>query len=312
VCASVLILVGAAAAALKSRVPAKGGPPAAHSRTDAGLDTLPPLEIVRTLADPRFEGRGAGTAGIGSAAAFLVREMERMALLPGGEDDTYYQSMEITTGVEVGEPCGVEAGGRRWNVGGDVQPLGFSTTGTLRAPIVFAGYGITAAGYEYDDYAGVDARDKLVLVLAQEPGEVDSTSRFDGSVNTPHTELRMKAITAREHGALGLLVVNGPRYHSGEPLRKPRTEGGGYMTSGLLAVQVSERVAEEPLGRSGLRLADLQLSIDRQQKPRSQALHESATVTVTLKRTRATVRNVDDGGIRPRWSVTGRDPSGRC
>ena len=54
-------------------------------------------------------------------------------------------------------------------------------------------------------------RDKLVLVLTQEPGEMDSTSRFDGSVNTPHAELRTKAINAREHGALGLLVVNGPR-----------------------------------------------------------------------------------------------------
>ena len=76
----------------------------------------------------------------------------------------------------------------RWHVGDRFQPLGFSTNGTLRAPVVFAGYGITAPGYDYDDYAGIDVRDRIVLVLSQEPGEMDSTSRFDGNVNTPHAE----------------------------------------------------------------------------------------------------------------------------
>ena len=116
---------------------------------------------------------------------------------------------------------------------------------------MFAGYGITAPGYEYDDYAGLDARDKLVLVFTNEPGEMDSTSRFDGNVNTPYAELRTKAINAREHGALGLLVVNGPRYHAGEPLRPPRSDGGGYMSSGLLAAGISERAAEALLGALG-------------------------------------------------------------
>jgi hypothetical protein len=68
---------------------------------------------------------------------------------------------------------------------------------------VFAGYGITAPGYDYDDYAGIDVHDKIVLVMTNEPGEMDSTSKFDGSVNTPYAELRTKAINAREHGALG-------------------------------------------------------------------------------------------------------------
>ena len=51
-------------------------------------------------------------------------------------------------------------------------------------------------GYDYDDYAGLDVHDKIVLVMTNEPGEMDSTSRFDGSVNTPHAELRTKAINA--------------------------------------------------------------------------------------------------------------------
>ncbi|MGH7742374.1 MAG: M28 family peptidase, partial [Candidatus Eiseniibacteriota bacterium] len=248
--------------------------------------------IVKLLADPALEGRGIGTHGLDSAGVFIAAEMKQRGLLPGGDQGTYFQSFEVTTGVTVGEPGGIHAAGLEIMVGDEFQPLGFSTNGTVREPVVFAGYGITAPGYDYDDYAGLDARDKLVLVMTNEPGEMDSTSKFDGNVNTPYADLRTKAINAREHGALGLLVVNGPRYHSGEALRPARADGGGYMSSGLLAAGISERAAEALLGRSKTRLLDAQLAIDHGEKPHSFALAESATVTVTLKRTRATIRNV--------------------
>jgi len=73
-----------------------------------------------------------------------------------------------------------------------LQPLGFSNNGTLRGRVVFAGYGITAPGYDWDDYAGLDVHDAVVLVLTQEPGEMDSTSRFDGNLNTPFADLRTR------------------------------------------------------------------------------------------------------------------------
>jgi hypothetical protein len=260
----------------------------------AGGDHLAaPFEYyVKSLADPSWEGRGPGTAGLDSAAAWLAGQMRSLGLEPGGDGGTYFQSLEVTTGVEVAEPGGVEAGGRRFAVGEHVQPIGFSTNGSLRAPVVFAGYGITAPQFDYDDYAGLDVRDKLVLVLTQEPGEMDSTSRFDGSVNTPHAELRTKAINAREHGALGMLAVDGPKHHAGEPLRQARRDGAGYMSSGLLAARVSREVADALLARAGTDLLTLQEAIESHGRPHGLALPESATVTVTLRRSRAAIRNV--------------------
>ena len=285
-----------AAAALWVVCAAAGGAPGPPSLMD----------VVRHLADPRLEGRGVGTAGLDSAATYLAARMQALGLEPGGDEaspfpDDYFQSLEVTTGVEVGEPCAIEVRGRRFPAGDDFQPLGFSTNGVLVAPVVFAGYGITAPGYDYDDYAGIDVRDKLVLVLTNEPGEMDSTSRFDGSVNTPHAELRTKAINAREHGALGMLVVNGPRHHSGEQLRRPRSDGGGYMSSGLIAATISEKAAAELLP-PGVRLEDLQRSIDERTRPHSMTLAETARVSVTLRRTRARIRNVIG------W-IPGRDSS---
>jgi len=250
------------------------------------------MYMARALSSPRMEGRGAGTAGLDSAAALIAGEMRWLGLRPGGDDGTYFQKFEVTTGVTVGAPCAIAIAGKSYDLGDRFQPIGFSSNGTLTAPVVFAGYGISAPGYDYDDYAGIDVRDKLVLVMTNEPGEMDSTSRFDGSINTPHAELRTKAINAREHGALGLLVVSGPRYHRGEPLPRPRSDGGGYMTSGLLAGVVSEEVAAALLQPAGLDLAALQLEIDHATRPHSVALPGPATVTVTLKRTRATIKNV--------------------
>jgi Zn-dependent M28 family amino/carboxypeptidase len=281
----VALLLMAATTAGAARAPNPGAKPAQSHVSAITTD-------VKRLADPAWEGRGPGTRGLDLAGEYLAERMRTIGLEPGGDDGTWFQTMEVTTGVDVGVPCGIVAHRKSYPIGTAMQPLGFSTNGTLRAPVVFAGYGITAPGYDYDDYAGLDVHDKLVLVLTNEPGEMDSTSRFDGSVNTPHAELRTKAINAREHGALGLIVVDGPKYHAGEPLRKPKTDGGGYMTSKILACQVSQEVADQLIAPARTTLATLQEAIDAHGAPHSLALPESATVTVTLKRAKATIRNV--------------------
>ena len=80
--------------------------------------------------------------------------------------------------------------------------------------------------------------------------------------HTPFADLRTKAINAREHGALGLIVVHGPRYHADEPVRAPARDGEGYMSSGLLAAFVSQQAADALLAGTGTTLAALQRSID--------------------------------------------------
>ena len=156
--------------------------------------------------------------------------------------------------------------------------------------MVFAGYGITAPGYQYDDYAGLDAHDAIVLVLTQEPGEMDSTSRFDGNVNTPYADVRTKAINAREHGALGMLVVNGPKYHAGDPLHAARAPTArGYMierAAGRAHLGGGRRTrCSAPRGKTLARGAGGDREADQQ--PHSFALPESVTLTVNLRRTRA-------------------------
>jgi hypothetical protein len=149
------------------------------------FDPMRLRETVRTLADTAWTGRGPGTTGIDEAAQYLAMRFEDAGLEPLGDGGTWFQGFDVNVGVELeGENRITTRRGGPWEPGRDFLPLGFSATGTVMAPLVFAGYGITAPQYDYDDYAGVDATGRIVVVLRYEPGEEDSTSRFDGRMPT--------------------------------------------------------------------------------------------------------------------------------
>ena len=77
----------------------------------------------------------------------------------------------------------------------------------ITAPIVFAGYGITAPELHYDDYTNLDVTGKIVLVFDHEPQETSERSIFNGKGSTRYAITRVKALTAQAHGAVALLVV---------------------------------------------------------------------------------------------------------
>jgi len=76
--------------------------------------------------------------------------------------------------------------------------------------VVFAGFGITAPELGYDDYKGVDAKGKIVVVFDHEPQETDPRSIFNGRGNTRYATIRVKALNAQAHGALAVLLAPEP------------------------------------------------------------------------------------------------------
>ncbi len=95
----------------------------------------------------------------------------------------------------------------------DYTPFDMTADTLVHSSLVFAGYGITAPEYNYDDYKDIDVKGKIVLVMKHEPGEKDSTSRFDGLKETVHSLLATKMENARSHGAAGVLLVTDPLNH---------------------------------------------------------------------------------------------------
>ncbi len=229
---------------------------------------------VRFLASDELTGRGVDTPGIKLARDYIAREFASYGLRPGGDNGTYFQSFDVATGVTVKQPTVLVLGGdtlltlnEQWT------PLGSSASGSVVADVVFAGYGITAKDYGYDDYAGIDVKDKIVLVLRYEPPPKDDKSPFRKHPDySNYAALRAKANNARDHGAAGMILVD--LHQSGDGRQELISTRSTLWRGGesLVAAQVKRGVIEAWLETRGISLKALKEKIDREEKPASMAL----------------------------------------
>ena len=132
-------------------------------------------------------------------------------------------------------------------VGGFRHPI------DLTSPVVFAGYGITAPELNYDDYKGLDAHGKIVLVFDHEPQEDNPHSIFNGTGNTRYATTRVKLLNAQKHGAVALLVVAEPnRKHPTNAERAARI--GGSITRAVPLP--AQSIADDEVQIPGLLVVD--------------------------------------------------------
>jgi membrane-associated protease RseP (regulator of RpoE activity) len=242
------------------------------ARAGASAEEL--LAIVTTLAAPDMGGRATGSPGMERAARYIAREFERAGLTPGGDGRSYFQRFEVVTGIRLGEGnrLRLEQAGRgsAYQVGTDFMPFSFSDSGEVQGEVVFAGYGITAPELSYDDYAGLDAAGKIVLLMSGEPRERDPTSPFRKPEAYRYTEVRYKVLNAREHGAAAVLVVMSPATQGSEEEQLFAIRGvTSVAQSGILAVNVLRPVADAILAGTGRSLAELRAASDRELRPQS-------------------------------------------
>lgn len=250
---------------------------------------------VTYLASPELTGRGVDTPGITLARDYIARQFSRYGLQPGGDDGTFLQSFELTTGVAVKEPTVLALDGNQpLALNEDWAPIGLSASGTARGELVFAGYGITAKDYPYDDYADIDAKGKIVVVLRYEPPPKDDKSPFRKAPRySNYATLRAKADNAREHGAVGMILVDieAPRAGARELISTRNSYSRG--DNKVIALQVKRAVLEPWLTARGFSLAQAKQAIDRDEKPASKVLTGSGlTATVTLEQRRQRAENV--------------------
>ncbi len=195
--------------------------------------------------------------------------------------------------------------------------ISYSLATKLAAPVVFAGFGISAPELGYDDYTELDAKGKVVLVFDHEPQEYDPQSRFNGKGSTRYAGSFIKALNAQKHGAVALLVVAEPnRKHLSNAERLAKIRGpeqrARIATQALEDSQVkipiltiSDQVAEDLLGGRG---KELQSAIDANLKPQSRDLGARAEVSVQNEGLRhGATYNVAGSGRRQRSQVEERD-----
>ena len=197
---------------------------------------------VEFLASEKLEGREAGSQGERFAAEYLTAQLTRIGArpLPGRSD--MFMPFEFTGGSRDGGSQ-VTVTGRTFSAPADIRALSFSDDGEVTGSVVFAGYGLIvpeSQNFAYDSYAGIDVTDKIVLVLRYFPEDTDQQTR---AILARYSDLRYKAMAARQRGARALLVVTGPRSpNAGELV--PMTFDTALAGSGIPAASISGAVAD--------------------------------------------------------------------
>ncbi|MCX6278280.1 MAG: M20/M25/M40 family metallo-hydrolase [Bacteroidetes bacterium] len=187
--------------------------------------------VISFLASDWMEGRETGTNGALMASYYIASMMQLNGLMPYGDaalkNDsgfsrktgvTYLQnfkmircqveksSLALIRNSSEGESLLIFAPGADYKT--DPVPFGREA----EAMVVFAGYGIEAPGKGYDDYAGKDVRNRIVMVLDGYPGNADTTSaawkKLGNSFGEDFASLKKKLKTAEKHGALAVIYVD--------------------------------------------------------------------------------------------------------
>lgn len=168
---------------------------------------------LRYLASDELEGREATTQGERLASEYLAQQLRSYGVLPMGDSGTYFQNFNLTRRT-ISDSCAMEliSGPGATSVvlraGKDflLSQTGYSPLDTT-AGLVFAGYGITAPEFEYDDYKDLNVEGKVVVAFAGEP-RGGGDEKFSGEKESQYSFLFSKIRNARDHRARALLMIS--------------------------------------------------------------------------------------------------------
>jgi hypothetical protein len=172
---------------------------------------------VRFLADDLLEGREAGTRGFDLAALYVATQYRLIGLEPAGEEGSYFQRVPMVRGIR-------EREGARFAVtrAGRTQELAFETeflpainftagSAEVTAPLVFVGQGVYAPELQHDDFAGVDVRGRIAVLLNNAP------ARFPIDQRAFHASSTEKLRELERRGAVGAIFLGDPENEARRP-----------------------------------------------------------------------------------------------
>ena len=180
------------------------------------------LRHITVMSSDAFTGRHPGTEGEAKSVAYLIAQAKAIGLEPGAPDGGWTQMVKLWGMLSDGKLTLTAKGG---TVALDASKdyVAFSSMPVAKidvngSGVVFAGYGVVAPEYHWDDYAGVDVRGKTVMLLSGDPQVVDAKdpkklddAMFMGRALTVYGRTGTKLETAYKHGAAAVILLSTPQ-----------------------------------------------------------------------------------------------------
>ena len=230
---------------------------------------------VKYLSSDELEGRGPGTDGINKAADYIASHFRRLGLKMDSYDGTPFQRFEIATDIKLGKPADNRlqlTGPSNDNetteatdltLGFDFNPLAIGASGECQGDLIFVGYGIQAPELDYDEYANLEVKGKVVVILRKEPQQSDADSPFDGTKSSRHATFRSKISQAFQHGASAVIMVNdateSAKHLSG--LKHALSQYAGQLAAEQQLFSKNENPTEDDLTKHNQALAEISSNI---------------------------------------------------
>ena len=266
---------------------------------------------VAFLSSDLLEGREAGTRGHEIAALYVAEQLAGLGFVGAGPNGSFFQPVTLhTRKLDSGTlTLNGPKGTRTFEHGGDIVTGAsvLETNQTTTAPVVFAGYGLTAPGQKHDDYAGLDVKGKIVAIISGTPKDwpSDVAAHLNGE----------KAKMAQAAGAIGVITVRTPTDEKmfawakiKDYLRKPAmtyvgADGKPHVEAPLLkgGAYLNDTAAEVLFAGAPRTFKAVQAEAEAGRSPKGFAL--PVTATIARKSTHSTVTSPNVVAILP-----GSDP----
>ncbi len=223
---------------------------------------------VRFLADDLLEGRGTGTRGHALAARYLASQLQALGFAPAGENGSYFQRVPFIGMTVQPSSCALEIDGAPLKYGEEVlyPPRAGSAGDDVSGELIFAGYGITAPEFGYDDVPK-DLKGKIAVVLYGAP-QSDRADFFPTAASAVYSDGLEKARRLQGRGAVAMIQVFTPRVATHLPFpffarqapfesmvwREGEAPGSGYVLPGA---RLPFTALQRLLAKSGRKADDL-------------------------------------------------------
>ena len=222
---------------------------------------------IEFLTSDALEGRSTGEKGNDLAAEYIAEQFKNIGLLPSGDQGTYLQSFDVVKSLEVGANNSLASTIAKkkpttYIVKSDFTPIGFSANASVSGKVVFVGYGMTVDS-TYDDYKGIDVKDKIVIAMRYAPDGDNPHSKY-----TKQSSLRYKAMQAREKGAKALLLVTSTADDSTDGIMKLKYDNS-FSDAGIPVLSVTRKVVNNWLKQNKLNIDSLRSKIVKTNSPAS-------------------------------------------
>lgn len=262
----------------------------------ADLNSTTALERLKkdmaTLASEEMAGRVTGSAEIDKAAEYIAESFKESGLTPCGKDGTWFQPFTFTYGAsKLGKPVSLKLGDTELTYAKEFNPTGMSPSGKANAGLVFVGYGLSLKDPAYDDYANVDVKGKIAVILRRAPRWDQKDNPYQKGDNANAAALIDKADLAAKKGAIGVIFLND------RSLAKDKDELLTFQrdlfgTQAKIPLVHVKRAAFEKL-LDGKTLNDIEEAIEKEDKPQSFEVKDAtASMEVTVLKPVIEAKNV--------------------